>query len=149
MKKHKFKLAAVLKLREAREKKVKTELGIIVKEIQRVKDRIVQIDNEVDVYYNSQEQSTSKDGITGRMIRFYPQAVQGLKSDRVVTENLLAALSRKYDRKVEELKNAMGETKIMTKMKEKDFQEYKKEVGKKELSNLEENLMMRPKENQS
>ncbi len=149
MKKHKFKLAAVLKLREAKEKKVKAELGSIVKEIQKVKDRLIQIDNDVDVYYNSQEHSVANHGSAGRMIRFYPEAVQGLKSDRVVTENLLAALNRKYDRKVQELKVAMGETKIMTNMKEKDFQEHKKKVNKKVQSDIDEILIMRIKENHS
>ncbi len=149
MKKHKFKLAAVLKLREAKEKQIKTELGNIVKDIQRVKDRIIQIDNDVDVYYNSQEHSVENHGSAGRMIRFYPEAVQGLKSDRVVTENFLSALERKYDRKVEELKIAMGETKIMNNMKEKDLQEYKKKVSKKEQADIDEILVMRSKENHS
>ena len=149
MKKHKFKLEAVLKLREAKEKKIKTELGNVTKEIQKVKDRLIQIDNEVEVYYDSQEHSVSESGTAGRMIRFYPEAVRGLKSDKVVTENLLSALNRKYERKVAELKAAMGDTKIMSNMKEKDFKAFKKEAAKKEVSDLEEILMMRTKESHS
>tara|TARA_R110000868_G_scaffold10025_3_gene49203 strand:- start:2732 stop:3178 length:447 start_codon:yes stop_codon:yes gene_type:complete len=146
MKKHKFKLAAVLKLREAKEKKVKSELGEIVQEIQRVKERLQEIDNDVDVLYSSQEQSVQTPA-AGRMIRFYPEAVRGLKADKVATENLLSALERRYQRKVEELKVAMGETKVMNKLKEKDFAAHKKQVMKKELETLEEIIMLRPKEN--
>lgn len=148
MKKYKFKLAAVLKLREAKEKRIKTELGDIVSEIQRVKERIQEIDNDVEILYTSQEECVSTPS-QGRMLRFYPEAVQGLKSDREGNENLLAALERRYQRKVEELKIAMGETKVMNKMKEKDFAAHKKVVQKKELETLEEIIMMRPKENAS
>lgn len=145
MKKHKFKLDAVLKIRQAKEKKIKSELGQIVQEVQRVKDRMQEIDNDVDVLYGSQEQSILTPA-SGRMIRFYPEAVQALKSDKVANGNLLSALERRYERKVQELKAAMGETKVMNKLKEKDFAAHKKQALKKELETLEEIIMLRPKE---
>lgn len=148
MKKFKFKLDAVLKLRESREKKLKTELGEIVQEIQSVKERMLEIDNDVEILYTSQEECVTTPS-RGRMLRFYPEAVKRLKADKEANANLLAALNRRYERKVQELKMAMGETKVMAKMKEKDLAQYKREVQKKELETLEEIIMMRQKERAS
>ena len=148
MKKHKFKLEAVMKHREAREKKVKSELGEIVQEIHRIKERMVEIDNDIEILYTSHEECISTPS-SGRMLRFYPEAVEGLKSDKNQNNNLLAAMERRYQRKVEELKIAMGETKVMAKMKQKDLDQHKREVMKKELSALEEIVTMRSKENAS
>ena len=148
MKKFKFKLEAVLKLREAKEKKLKTELGEIVQEIQSVKERMQEIDNDVEFLYTAHEECLSSPS-QGHMLKFYPEAVQGLKADKESNKNLLAALQRRYERKVHELKLAMGETKVMNKMKEKEHTLYKKEVLKKEQNTLEEILMMRTKEKAS
>jgi len=148
MKKFKFKLQAVLKLREAKEKKLKTELGEIVQEIQSVKERMQEIDNDVEILYTAHDECLSTPS-QGHMLKFYPEAVQGLKADKESNRNLLAALERRYDRKVQELKIAMGETKVMVKMKEKELTLHKKGVLKKEQETLEEILMMRIKEKAS
>lgn len=148
MKKHKFKLEAVLKLREAKEKKIKLELGDLVKEMQKIKDRLVEIENELDLVYRAQEETLETTTVS-RELGFYPHAVKGLKADRSSTESLLAALERRYQRKVDELKLAMGETKVMAKLKEKDFAVHRRQAQKKELETLEEIVMLRPKENAS
>ncbi len=148
MKKHKFKLAAVLKLREAREKKLKSELGEIVQEMQALRDRMSEIERELDSVYEAQEKSMET-ASTGRMLSFYPAAVQGLKADRQAKTNLLGAVERRYQRKVNELKVAMGETKVMNKLKEKDLAIHQKAVKKKEQETLEEIIMLRSGEKAS
>jgi flagellar protein FliJ len=148
MKKYKFKLDAVLKIREAREKKIKMELGEIVKEMQNVQDRISQIESDVDLFYGAHDECVESP-TRGRMLRFYPEAVKGLKLDKDSNRNLLQAIERRYERKVQELKNAMGEVKVINKLKEKDLAEHRRQVQKKELETLEEIVMLRPKEKAS
>jgi len=69
--------------------------------------------------------------------------IQGKKEDIKNKENLLWSLKKKYDKKILELAEARGEVKIMENFKEKKKTEWTKEKNKKELKDIEENIMMR------
>lgn len=142
MKSFKFKLDGLLKVREFKEKKIKIELGEILKEVGDVENKIALANKSIDETYEAQE-AFMKDPSAGRMIQFFPYFIQGKKEDIKNKENLLWALKKKYDLKIIELAAARGQVKVMEKFKETKLSEWTKERNKKELEAIEEILMMR------
>lgn len=142
MQKFKFKLDGLLKVREFKEKKVKIELGEILREISAVEDKIAQANAAISETYDAQE-TFMKDPSQGQMLQFFPQFIQGKKEDIKNKENLLWSLKKKYDKKIAELATARGEVKVMENFKEKKQGEWKKEKNKKEQEGIEEILQMR------
>jgi flagellar FliJ protein len=142
MKKFKFKLDGLLKVREFNEKKIKIELGEILKEIGIVEEKILLANKSIDETYEAQE-AFMKDPTAGQMIQFFPYFIQGKKEDIKNKENLLWALKKKYELKITELAAARGQVKVMENFKEKKKGEWVKEKNKKEMEAIEEILMMR------
>ena len=142
MQKFKFKLDALLKVREFKEKKIKIELGEILKAIGEVEEKISLANIAIDETYAAQEVAMA-DLSTGNMLQFFPYFIKGKKEDIKNKENLLWALKKKYDFKITELATARGQVKVMEKFKEKKLNEYIRERNKKELEAIEEILMMR------
>lgn len=142
MQKFKFKLDGLLKVREFKEKKVKIELGEILREISAVEEKIAAANKAIAETYEAQE-AFMIDPSAGQMLQFFPQFIQGKKEDIKNKENLLWSLRKKYDKKIQELAEARGEVKIMENFKEKKKEEWSKEKNKKEQEAIEEILMMR------
>jgi flagellar FliJ protein len=142
MQKFKFKLDALLKVREFKEKKVKIELAEILKEITDVEDKITKINVSVAEAYEAQEKFIA-DAAAGRMIQFFPMFIQGKKEDLKNKESLLWALKKKYAAKIEELGRARGEVKILENFKDKQQTEHRKKATKKEQDEIEENFIMK------
>lgn len=142
MKKFKFKLDGLLKVREFNEKKIKIELGEILKEITSTEDQIAKMNRDIDETYKAQDDllATAADG---RLLQFFPYYIQGRKEDIKNKENLLWSLRKKYENKVQELAQARGEVKVLENFKDKKKHEWTKERDKKELETIEEILMMR------
>ena len=141
MKKFKFRLRALKKLREFREKKLKVELGNILREINNVEDRLRVIDDEVDEGYRSQE-SVLEEDTEGKLIKFYPMYFQGKAADKVKTNTKLDWLKDKYDEKMGELKIARGESKVIEKLEEKEHKTFKKLQDRKMQAELEETFQI-------
>ena len=59
MKKFEFRLQALLRVREFREKQVKSELGEILRQIQQLKDLNLQCDKDISDAYLTQEKMTA------------------------------------------------------------------------------------------
>ncbi len=142
MQKFKFKLEAVLKVREFKEKKIKIELGEILKEISTVEDKIALANAAIDEAYGAQEVAM-KDLVGGKMIQFFPYFIQGKKEDIKNMENLLWALRKKYNLKISELATARGEVKVMENFKDKKKGEWTKEKNKKEQEAIDEIVQIR------
>lgn len=142
MKKFKFKLDGLLKLREFNEKKIKIELGEILKEINHIEELIAKMNRDIDDTYKAQDELI-KSSADGRMLQFFPYYIQGRKEDIKNKETLLWSLRKKYQAKVEELAMARGQVKILENFKDKKVHEWKKERDKKEQETIEEILMMR------
>jgi flagellar FliJ protein len=141
-KKFKFKLDGLLKVREFKEKKIKIELGEILKEIRSVEDQIAAANKAIDETYKAQEDFI-KDPAAGQMIQFFPYFIQGKKEDIKNKESLIWALQKKYENKTQELATARGEVKVLENFKDKKQVEWKKDKDKKEHEAIEEILMMR------
>ena len=137
MAKFKFKLDSVLKLREFKEKKVMNEIAEIVKQIEAVKTEISDIHKAIDKGYQSQELLKDTEA-KGQHLSFYPFFFKGKKEHLNNAESQLAALNKKYHRKIEEYAEAKGEVKVIEKLKEKAHMEFKKEQEKRIEQNREE-----------
>jgi len=136
-KKFKFKLDGLLKVREFKEKKLKTELGEILSEIHEVENNISQMMKEIDETYKSQEDFLASP-TTGEMAQFFPQFIKNRKEDIKNKENLLFALQKRYDAKLVELAQAKGQVKVIENLKDKKKTEHKKEIEKKQQEELDE-----------
>ncbi len=142
MQKFKFKLDGLLKVREFNEKKIKIELGEILREISAVEEKIAAANKAIEETYEAQE-TFMRDSSSGQMLQFFPLFIQGKKEEIKNRENLLWSLKKKYDKKIAELAQARGEVKVMENFKEKKKDEWTKEKNKKEQEAIEEILMMR------
>ncbi len=142
MQKFNFKLNGLLKVREFKEKKIKIELGEILKEISGVEDNIKKLHQDIDETYKAQEDAM-KLPAAGRMIQFFPYFIQGKKEDIKVKEHMLYALKKKYERKVQELAEARGEVKVLENFKDKKKTEWRKQYDKKIQEDMEEFVMLR------
>ena len=142
MKKHDFRLEAVLKLRESKEENIKFELSEIIQNIQKIKQRVKEIENDIETFYTTQEKIVQTP-LCSRILSFYPEAVRASQTDKQACENQLYSLGQRYEDKVKELNIAIGEKKIFSKMKEKSLTKHKRQAEKKDLEMLEEIMAMR------
>ena len=142
MQKFKFKLDGLLKVREFKEKRIKIELAEILKELADVEDKIVKINLAIGEAYEAQDKLVA-DATAGRMIQFFPMFIQGKKEDLKNKESLLWALKKKYAAKVEELRKARGDVKVLENFKDKKKIEHLRVAMKKEQEEIEENFTMR------
>lgn len=141
-KKFKFKLEALLKVRKFREEQLKVELGSINQEMQQVRNRIEELKNEIKESYLEQEKVFETD-TSGQLARFFPYYIDAKRADIKANENLLHSLGKRYENKLKEVGEAMGESKLISNMREKEKDSWKKKNDKKELSEIEEVLSMR------
>jgi flagellar FliJ protein len=137
MKKFDFKLAALLKLREFKEKKVKVELGDIVKMMVEIRDQIEQTNKDIDEGYLSQEKVLSKT-TNVRPIQFYAYFFEGKRNKIIELEKELKKLEVVYEEKRKELATARGEVKVIENLRDKQEILYQKKYEKKLQENLEE-----------
>ena len=144
MKKFKFKLETVLKLREFKEEEAKLKLGEVVREMEEENYKINNLKKELDELYKQKDQMM-KNPSSARMLSFFPTYLKTKKEDILAHENIVYSLQKKYEKKRQELAEAMGEVKVMENMKEKDHQQYKKEATRKNGQDLEDILNMRYK----
>jgi flagellar FliJ protein len=141
-KKFKFKLEGLLKLRHFKEEQLKVELGKINQEILGVKKKIDDLKVHIDETYRSQEKSFAG-GTDGQFAKFFPYYIQAKREDIKNQENLLYSLEKRYQRKLSEVSKAMGESKVIHQMKDKDKETWKKATEKKEQGEIDELLSMR------
>lgn len=141
--KFKFKLDGLLKVREFNEKRIKVELGQLLKEITEVEDKIKKLHADIEEAYESQERFIETPTL-GRMAQFFPQFIRAKKDEIKINENILYSLQRKYQAKVEEMSKAKGEVKVLENFKEKKKVEHQKQVDKK-LQEMIEELTMNKK----
>lgn len=141
-KKFKFKLEGLLKLRHFKEEQLKVELGKINQDILDIRHRITDLKQHISETYASQEKVFAE-GSDGQFAKFFPFYIKAKREDISNQENLLYSLEKKYERKLLEVSKAMGESKVIHQMKDKDRLAWKKETEKKEQSEIDELLSMR------
>jgi flagellar FliJ protein len=141
-KKFKFKLEGLRSIRELKEKKVKNELGEILKEIEQTKAKIAQDQKDIEECYAAQESFLSEPA-TGQMVQFFPQYIQTKREDQKALGNVLTSLQRAYDEKIKELATAKGEVKVLDNLRDKQESEFDKLMKKKQQETLDEFTMIK------
>jgi flagellar protein FliJ len=142
MRKFKFKLEGLLKLRKFKEQMLKAELGEIVGEMNRADEKIKQLSQNIDKGYASQE-AVLRTATTGSNIQFYPQYIEAHQANILQQQERKEVLKRDYDEKVKEMAVALGELKIVKNLKEKKLEEFKKDMLKREVMNIDDMVIMR------
>ena len=135
--KFKFKLDGLLKVREFKEKKIKLELGDILKEIEHAKATIAKAQQDIEDCYEAQEAFVAEPA-AGRMVQFFPQYIQSRREEQKIQENILYSLNRKYQEKIKELAHAKGEVKVIDNLKDKQQLEFNKKKEKKLQEGIDE-----------
>ncbi len=140
MKKYKFKLEALLKMRKLEEDQCKLKIG----KLQSKKSELLaEIENQkegINEAYKSQE-ATIEGGASGLDLRFYPYFVQGKRAATAKLQKEIAYLEELLAEAYEELKLFRAKAKVLEEMREKDRKAFKKKANKEEHQKIEEQVM--------
>ncbi|MBL7665759.1 MAG: flagellar FliJ family protein [Bacteriovoracaceae bacterium] len=131
MKKFKFKLEALLKLREFKEDKCKIEMGKIQKHIAACESQIEREKNEINEAYIAQRKMLER-GMAGRETQFIPTLVRGKEAKIVLLKKEIERKKIELQEKQAELIMLRADVKVMTKLKEKEQKAFKHAMMKKD-----------------
>lgn len=113
------------------------ELGQLLVELNRIEDQMSHDAKEMDKYYEIQE-GALKNGMKGSQLQAFPMLVAGKQRNI----DLLTKAKERQENLVEEKKKELailrGELKVIEKLREKDFDEYRKAVNKEIDQKVEE-----------
>ena len=133
MKKFVFSLQKVLDLREFEEEKAKLELGKAVAEMERIKKLLADnAQNRVNAGYSRRDVS---DVLSLQQIENYILGLD-LKKEKLLEE--LASAELIFEKKRDLFTEAMQAREVLTKLKDKQLSEYKKEALKQEENALDD-----------
>lgn len=139
MKKYKFKLDALLKIRRLKEETCKMEIGRIQVQIRELEKQKQNHNDGIRDAFESQEVGL-KTGLSGQEARFHPYYVEGKRAYIKYIEAKIDELEKRKEEKLEQLKFLRADVKVIEQMKEKDQKAYKKEIEKKQFAEIEEQV---------
>ncbi len=133
MKKFVFPLQKILDLREFEEEKAKLELGKAVAEMERIKKLLAEnAQNRVNAGYSRQDVS---DIISLQTIENYILGLD-IKKEKLLEDLAVAELI--FEKKRDLFTEAMQAREVLTKLKDKQLTEYKKDALKQEENALDD-----------
>jgi flagellar FliJ protein len=141
MKRYKFKLEGLLKIRRAKEQLCKTQIGQLQGEVVRCEESI-EFEKQGILKASSAQNRILEQKALGREVGFFPRFIQGKEANIELLYQRIRYLKEQIQFKYEELYKLRADVKVIEKLREKDFNKYKKEVNKKLELEREENLMM-------
>lgn len=141
MKKFKFRLEAILKLKKMEEEKVKMDIGKIQFQINTREQQVAIEHQEIELAYSTHQAELAK-GLKGDEITFHPYFVEGKKKKIGILENEIKELNTKKEELLVKLGQARAQTKVYSEMKDKEKSKYRKEINKKQEENIEESVRM-------
>ncbi len=137
MKKYKYRLEPMLKLKEHKEKEKQREHAEAVKKVQEQKETLVRIDEKRGETLKHQRQS-----LVGSMslaeLLVCSRYLMKLKKDTLTGRELLRGFEKEADKRREKLVEASKERKIYEKLKEKQIAKFTKEVERLENKAVDE-----------
>jgi len=137
MKKFKFNLETLIKVRKIKEDKEKKRYADLVKELSKANDDLTNLNQQVVNVYETHE----KDLEQSRSIEFVKEGfsfLEALKDKIKLQKNLLLKRQESVSKQREILLGAVKQRKIIEKHKEKKFEEYKSNSRKQETRILDE-----------
>jgi flagellar FliJ protein len=139
MKRFKFKLEAVLKMRRLEEDNTKMELGKLLVYKTQLQEIIKNENIEIDVAFEQQEK-TLKTGTKAMHLGIFPMITEGKKAKIRKIETEILGLNKKIETTTQYLAECRAQTKLMEKLREKEWQSYKKEYNKVTNEKIEEQV---------
>jgi flagellar FliJ protein len=146
MKKMKFRLEHVLRLREFDEKKAKLELGNVLGRISAANLEIEEANKQIRAS-NSEFNEFLSETRKVLDIRIFPYIMEGLKIKIDKLKKDLVILDKELEIKKNNLKIAESKLKVVEKLKEKQYERFKKEEDKKSRNEIDDHTIMRYGEN--
>lgn len=140
MKKYKFKLEALLKMRKLEEDQCKLKIGKLQSKKTELLKELENQNEGINEAYRSQEATISA-GASGLDLRFYPYFVQGKRAATAKLKKEVGHLDALLEEAYNELKQFRAKAKVLEEMKEKDHKAFKKKANKEEHQKIEEQVM--------
>jgi flagellar protein FliJ len=137
MKKYEFKLNPVLKLRKIKEENCRMELGKLFMELEKIKNQIHFDKQNIDQYYQIQEGSLQA-GMKATQLQAFPMLVSAKNKNLELLERDMAKIENLIVHKKQELSQLRGDLKVIENLKEKDYEMYRKALGKEIDQKVEE-----------
>jgi flagellar protein FliJ len=138
MKEYQFRLEPVLKVRKLKEENCRMELGQLLHELNRIVDQIAHDKNEVENYYTIQEGALKSGGMRGGQLQAFPMLLAAKEKNLQLLNRAKIQQERLIEEKKVELAKLKGELKVMENLKNNDYQEYRKALGKEIDQKVEE-----------
>ena len=141
LKKYAFKLEAVLKLKKFNEETCRMELGALMLEMQKIDNQIEYEKLQIDNYYKMQEDLVT-DGGAGSRLQMIPNLIAGKTKNIQLLNRAKRKQQQLIDEKRQQLIEVKAELQVMEKLKEKDFNAYKKALNKEIDQKVEEQTQL-------
>jgi flagellar protein FliJ len=113
------------------------ELGHLMSELNKILDQIKKEKEDIQSYYEIQER-TLKTGIKGFQVQSFPMLVDGKKQNILDLEKRKIKQERSIELKRLELAELKGQLKVMENLKQKDYDENKRQMNKEIDQKVEE-----------
>lgn len=139
-KKFNFKLQGVLRLKELREQEIKNQLGKLLKDINKLQEKVVQLREEIRFYFSEYEKNEKNkssnllQGLRAYMPDFLTSHYQKIRD----CQKQILDLEKMKSEHIINLNKAKGDVKIFSEMKDKKYEEFKFQENKKLEQELEE-----------
>ena len=128
MKKYKYRLEALLKMKEHFEKEKQKTLAISTKKVMDQKDNLSAISASKSTTLDHQRQLTGGNKFSVAELLVVSRYINKLKRDNLVGNEMLKVLQREEDARREELLAASRERKKYEKLKERQKDKFNKEI---------------------
>ncbi|MBD66424.1 MAG: hypothetical protein CME62_14530 [Halobacteriovoraceae bacterium] len=139
MKKFKFKLEPLLKIRKLKEDQCKMLIGQVQARINQLHEYKQGELAGIESAYKAQEDGLEQ-GMSGQEAQFHPYFVSAKKARIKLIDNEVSELQDKLKDMFKELNKLRADVKVIEKMKEKEIKSYKKEYTKKQFATIEEQV---------
>lgn len=141
MKRFKFKLQAVLKVREISEEKCRQEMGQLVTKREGLLKEIKTIRSHIEAGYHEQE-TMLKSGTSARGLTYFSDLFFSREKSIEIIEDEIRKLDTDIDEKRQDLVQRQADLKLINKLKEKHFEEYRKNYIKEQFKKEEEQVRL-------
>ncbi|MBF0362645.1 MAG: hypothetical protein HQK49_16615 [Oligoflexia bacterium] len=136
MKKFKFKLENILKLREFEEYKERVKLGKINQQMYGLDEEVKRLNEDMSKVYQAQEQNLKKN-IQAKDVYLYEYWIRSLRGHIVELESKKEKLNKEYQEQLKIMLAQRNKVKILENLKERAKIGFKKEKIKEEDSKLD------------
>lgn len=141
MKRYKFRLEAVLKVRRMVEESCRNELGMLMVEKQNYLNEVTTLESDIRDTYHAHEKAMGE-GMKASHVSFFPQVVEGKEAHIKQVKHQITDVEKRIELKLEELREKKAELKAVEKLREKDFDLWKKAYNKEVDMKVEEMVQL-------